>query len=60
MEKLDLDALAQASGGAKKHGPRDKYVSAFYCEYCGKTIHLNMTIPLSGRRRNTTPNSTRM
>ena len=46
MEKLDLDALAKASGGAKKRDPQDKYVSAFYCEYCGKTIHLNMIYSL--------------
>ena len=48
MEKLDLDALAKASGGAKKRG---KYVSAFYCEYCGKTIHLNMVYSLDRAKK---------
>ena len=36
MEKLNEDQLEAASGGVK----REKYVSAFYCEYCRTTIHL--------------------
>ena len=36
MEKLNEENLEAVSGGAK----REKYVSAFYCEYCRKTIHL--------------------
>ena len=42
-EALNLDDLGSISGGAKK---REKFVSAFYCEYCGKTIHLNMIYSL--------------
>lgn len=36
MEKLNDAQLEGASGGVK----REKYVSAFYCEYCRTTIHL--------------------
>ena len=36
MEKLNEEKLEAVSGGVK----REKYVSAFYCEYCRKTIHL--------------------
>ncbi len=34
--KLDEKELEKVSGGVKK----SKYVSAFYCEYCKKTIRL--------------------
>ena len=40
MEKLELDKLAQVTGGTGIPA-RKKYVSAFYCENCGKTIYLN-------------------
>jgi len=40
MEKIDLDKLSQVTGGTEIRG-RKKYVSAFFCELCGKTIHLN-------------------
>ena len=36
MEKLNEENLKEVSGGKI----REKYVSAFYCEYCRKTIHL--------------------
>lgn len=36
MEKLNEEKLEAVSGGVK----REKYVSAFYCEYCRETIHL--------------------
>lgn len=48
MEKLNLDDMSKITGGAKK---RDKYVSAFYCEYCAKTIHLNMVYSLDRARK---------
>ena len=35
--KLSDDALHNVSGGAGK----PKFVSAFFCETCGKTIRLN-------------------
>lgn len=44
---LKLEDLANVSGGAK----REKFVSAFYCEYCGKTIHLNMVYSLDRARK---------
>ncbi len=34
---IEDEKLAGASGGAV----RPKYVSSFFCEKCGKTIHLN-------------------
>lgn len=34
---LEDEKLAEASGGAI----HPKYVSSFFCEKCGKTIHLN-------------------
>ena len=34
---IEDEKLAGASGGAI----RPKYVSSFFCEKCGKTIHLN-------------------
>ena len=36
MVKLSEENLEAVSGGKI----REKYVSAFYCEYCRKTIHL--------------------
>ena len=36
-EMLSDEKLNQVSGGAA----RPKYVSSFFCEKCGKTIHLN-------------------
>ena len=36
-EMLSDEKLNQVSGGAV----RPKYVSSFFCEKCGKTIHLN-------------------
>lgn len=38
---LDGSDLEKVTGGVIKKKGRDKYVSAFYCEYCAKTIHLN-------------------
>ena len=35
-QALGEGQLKQVSGGA-----RPKYVSSFFCEKCGKTIHLN-------------------
>ena len=37
MEKLSEEKLKEVSGGKI----REKYVSAFYCEYCRETIHLS-------------------
>ena len=42
------DELSKVSGGANQ---RDKFVSAFFCEYCGKTIHLNMSCSLERARK---------
>ena len=47
-EAINLDDLSAITGGAQK---REKYVSAFYCEYCGKTIHLNMVYSLDRARK---------
>ena len=48
INPLDPEALAQVSGGTKQ---REKYVSAFYCEICKKTIHLNMVYSLERARK---------
>ena len=40
MEKLDLEKLSQVTGGTEIR-EKKKYVSAFFCEYCGKTIRLS-------------------
>ena len=48
MEKIKTDELSKAVGGA---GGRDKYVSAFYCEYCQKTIHLGMVYSLERAKK---------
>ena len=48
MEKINTEDLSKISGGAKK---REKFVSAFYCEYCGKTIHLNMVYSLDRAKK---------
>ena len=37
LTKLNEESLNQVNGGKIK----EKYVSAFYCEYCKQTIHLN-------------------
>ena len=37
IEKLSENRLDEVTGGAI----RPKYVSSFFCEKCGKTIHLN-------------------
>ena len=45
---LEPDELKSVNGGI---GLRDKYVSSFYCEYCGKTIKLNMVSSLERARK---------
>ena len=47
MEKLNEEKLEAVSGGAK----REKYVSAFYCEYCRETIHLPGVYTLDKAKR---------
>ncbi|MCR5136316.1 MAG: hypothetical protein K6C12_04390 [Oscillospiraceae bacterium] len=47
MEKIRNEDLDKVTGGAAQ---REKYVSAFYCEYCGKTIHLNFVRALDKAR----------
>ena len=40
---MDESALENVIGGISRDtAKREKFVSAFYCEACGKTIHLNM------------------
>ncbi len=48
MERIKAEDLDHVTGGAAR---RDKYVSAFYCEYCGKTIHLNMVRSLENAKK---------
>ena len=48
VQKLNMDELDRVSGG---DGKRDRYVSAFYCEYCQKTIHLNMVYSLERAKK---------
>ena len=47
-EHMTAEALDKVSGGKST---RDRYVSAFYCEYCGKTIHLNMIYSLERAKK---------
>ncbi len=42
------EALGQITGGA---GKREKFVSAFYCELCGRTIHLGTVYSLERAKR---------
>ena len=46
MEKLNEGKLETVTGGK-----REKYVSAFYCEYCRKTIHLPGVYSLEKAKR---------
>ncbi|MBR4474266.1 MAG: hypothetical protein IKS55_11595 [Oscillospiraceae bacterium] len=48
MESVHAEDLNRTIGGA---GKREKFVSAFYCEYCGKTIHLNMIYSLDRAKK---------
>ena len=48
LESADLD---QVTGGKTMKNKREKYVSAFYCEYCGKTIHLNAVYSLERAKK---------
>ena len=47
MEKLSDRQAEQVTGGRK----REKYVSAFYCEYCQKTIRLPGVYSLDRAKR---------
>ncbi len=47
MEKLNEQQMDTVTGGRK----REKYVSAFYCEYCRETIHLPGVYSLERARR---------
>ena len=40
---MNPEELNSISGG---NMIRDKYISSFYCEYCGKTVRLNMVSSL--------------
>ena len=62
MEKIDLEKLSQVTGGTEIH-EKKKYVSSFFCEYCGKTIRLNGVYDLERAKKehnaNVHPNLTR-
>ena len=47
-ETILPDDLEKVTGGVRR---REKFVSAFYCEYCGKTIHLNMVYSLERAKK---------
>ena len=46
--KLNAESLKNVTGGI---GLKDRYVSSFYCEYCGKTIKLNMVSSLERAKK---------
>ena len=49
---LDGSALEQVIGGVSRDSSRrEKFVSAFYCELCGKTVHMNMIYSLDRARK---------
>ena len=50
MEKLELKDLDKVTGGRGQPVQREKYVSAFFCETCGKTIRLNGVYTLERAR----------
>lgn len=50
MEKLELKDLNKVTGGRGQTVQREKYVSAFFCETCGKTIRLNGVYTLERAR----------
>ena len=45
---LENEEMKKVTGGV---GIRDKFVSSFYCEYCDKTIHLNMVSSLERAKK---------
>ena len=47
-EPVSAEALGRVSGGK---AARDKFVSAFYCEYCKQTVHLNMIYSLERAKK---------
>ena len=47
MEKMNESQLKEVSGGKI----REKYVSAFYCEYCRETVHLSGVYSLSRAKK---------
>ncbi len=49
MAAISPEELSKVTGGAGR--PKDKYVSAFYCEHCGETIHLNMIYSLERAKK---------
>ena len=46
-KRLEEGQLEQVTGGVK----RNKYVSAFYCEHCKKTIRLNFVRELEKAKK---------
>ena len=46
--QLDNDDLGKVTGGVNG---KTRYVSAFYCEYCDKTIKLNMVASLERAKK---------
>ena len=49
--KLESNDLALVTGGRSTRDQRPRYVSAFYCEYCEKTIHLNAVYSLDRAKK---------
>ena len=52
IARLDESTLENVIGGVSRDsGRREKFVSAFYCEACGKTVHLNMIYSLDRAKK---------
>ena len=49
MGTFNPEELSKVTGGAGRE--REKFVSAFYCEYCQKTIHLNIVYSLERAKK---------
>lgn len=47
MELMNENQLKEVAGGKI----REKYVSAFYCDYCQATIHLNAVYSLERAKK---------
>ena len=49
---LDDSALENVIGGVSRdQSKREKFVSAFYCEACGKTVHMGMIYSLDRAKK---------
>ena len=51
VQLADSDLDRVVGGVSRDTMKREKFVSAFYCEQCGKTIHLNTVYSLERAKK---------